>query len=98
MLRRHKVLIAVNAALLGGLTLAHIGVGAPAANASSLQQDRARGSYTMISARAQGQPGDALYIVDNANQDMIVMQWNASRNRLEGVGYTKFDTGEGGRR
>lgn len=89
MKRSHRVLIAVNAALLGALTLATAGVHNPAANAQS--SDRARGAYTMISAEAQGQPADALFVVDSANQDMIVLRWNTSRNKLEGVGYTKFD-------
>ena len=96
MKRTHKVLVATNAALLGGLALATAGVQQPAAHAE-VQPDRARGNYTMISAAAQGQPGDALYIVDNANQDMVVMRWNSSRNQLEGVGYVRFEDDREGR-
>lgn len=96
MKRTHRILLAANAALLGGLALSTMGVSAPEAHAQS--GERARGSYTMIAAAAQGQPGDALYIVDNANQDMLVMRWNASRNELEGVGYVRFDRETGGRR
>jgi len=90
MTRTHKVLVATNAALLGCLALATAGVEQNTANAEA-QPDRARGSYTMISAAAQGQPGDALYVVDNANQDMLVLRWNSSRNQLEGVDYVRFD-------
>jgi len=95
MIRKHKVLLTLNAALLVALACATIGVSLPEAKAQN--SDRARGQYSMISARSQGEQADTLYVLDNANQDMVVMRWVSSRLKLEGLGYVRLDDGEEGR-
>jgi hypothetical protein len=81
--RLSRGLIAVNAALVLGLGLAAL---APSAIAGR-QPTRARGVYTMVNGAIQGGNSDAIYIVDSANQEMVVIRWNDGRTSLEGIGY-----------
>lgn len=76
-------LLAVNAALLLGLALV---ASSPSAVADR-QPTRARGVYTMVNGAIQGGNSDAIYIVDSANQEMVVVRWNDGRSSLEGIGY-----------
>ncbi len=76
-------LIAVNAglaALLLILTLAPDGaIGQPA--------QRARGEYTVVGGKIRGGPGNAIWVVDSANQELVALRWNDARNQLEGIDY-----------
>jgi len=51
------------------------------------QPDRARGNYTMVSGRVQGNNTHALYIVDASNQELVAVRWDIGRNGLVPIGY-----------
>lgn len=83
-----KGLITLNVALLAALGLAVL---VPTALADR-QPGRARGAYTMLNGAIQGGNSDAIYVVDSANQEMIVLRWNDGRTTLEGIGYRNLNT------
>ena len=85
--RVSRGLIVLNGALLLGLGLA---VAVPTALASR-QPARARGVYTMLNGAIQGGNSDAVYIVDSANQELVVVRWNDGRSTLEGIGYRNLN-------
>jgi hypothetical protein len=75
-------LIAVNAGLLAviGVT-ALVPAQQPAGN-------RARGEYAMVGgAYLGGGGGNAVYVLDSVNQDMIAVRWDRTRKALAGIGY-----------
>ena len=73
-------LIALNAALL--IILAAVTFGS-----SAIAQGRGRGEYTMVSGGVPGANSAAVYIVDVANQELVIMTYNQQNKVLEGVGY-----------
>ena len=75
-----RALLALNAALL--LLLAAVTF-APAVSA----QARGRGEYTMVAGGVNGLQSSALYVVDTVNQELIVLGYDASTKRLDGIGY-----------
>ncbi|MHC4103200.1 MAG: hypothetical protein ACYSW1_20230 [Planctomycetota bacterium] len=75
-----RALLALNAALL--LLLAVVTF-APAVSA----QVRTRGEYTMVAGGVNGLQSSALYVVDTVNQELIVLGYDASTKRLDGIGY-----------
>jgi hypothetical protein len=75
-----RFLLALNAALL--MILAAVTFGSAAQG-----QARGRGEYMMVAGGVQGAESNALYIIDVANQEMIVMVYNPNTRVLEGVGY-----------
>lgn len=81
--RTYSNLIAINAVALAALLAVTI---APIADANN-QSRRARGEYTMVSGRVQGLPESAVYIIDAANQEMLAVRFNRSRQSIEGIGY-----------
>jgi hypothetical protein len=70
----------LNAALLAVLGIVAFGSAAGA-------QARGRGEYTMVAGGVPGTDSAALYIVDVANQEMIIMTYNQQTKVLDGVGY-----------
>ena len=48
---------------------------------------RARGEYTMVAGRTTGAGPAAVYIVDAANQEMVALRWDQSKQSLIGLGY-----------
>jgi hypothetical protein len=75
-------LIAANAALLGVLAvLTIVGMNAPAGAQPGSQ--RGRGEYTMVSGRYQGGTASAVYLVDSANQEVLALTWNRTKNEFE---------------
>lgn len=79
-------LVGVNILLLGVLAAVSL---SPTLHAQGRReaQSRARGEYTMVSGRIVGGNANAVYVVDGANQDMIVVRWNPSTRSLDGIGY-----------
>jgi len=75
-----RALLALNAALLILLAVVTF---APAVSA----QARSRGEYTMAVGGVNGLQSSALYIVDTVNQELIVLGYNPSTKRLDGIGY-----------
>ena len=80
-----RALIVLNAILL--LLLAAVTF-APAVSA----QARSRGEYTMVAGGVKGPQSWALYIADTVNQELIVLGYNPSTKRLEGIGYRNLAT------
>jgi hypothetical protein len=76
-------LAALNIALLAVLAL--VSVAARAERGQPVV--RGRGDYTMVGGKIQGGTGNAVYIVDSANQQLIAVRWNDSRKALEGIDY-----------
>ncbi len=73
-------LIALNAALLVVLGVIAL---APDADA----QRAARGDYMMVGGNIPGFDGNAVYIVDTINQDMVVVAYSQSSKDLHPVAY-----------
>lgn len=75
-----KGLLALNAVLLALLALVTF---APHAGA----QARARGQYTMVAGGVNNSQSSAVYIVDTTNQELMVVTYDATGRRLEGIAY-----------
>lgn len=85
-----KILIGINAILL----LALAGMSAWPAGASQpgpATPPRDRGQYTMVTGRMGTGSGDAVYIVDAVNRELVALRWDNSRRALVGVGYRSLD-------
>jgi len=82
---RHKGLVAVNAAL--ALVLIGVSVSSPAWAQARAGGARPRGDYTMVSGRILGAEEAGLYILDSANQEMVCLQFDRSRQAMKFVGY-----------
>ncbi len=88
-----RALALVNAALLAGIIATALS--RPAANAQGetpADARRPRGEYTMVSAKTnQGGP-HAIWIVDSANNEMVAVRWDQSRQAMLGVGYRSISS------
>ena len=73
-------LLALNAALLGLLSIVTL---SPSVKA----QIRGRGTYTMVAGRANGTESSAVYIVDAANQELMIIAYDRNTKLLDGIGY-----------
>jgi hypothetical protein len=77
---RVNPLIAVNAALLVILGAVSIATAQPG--------NRARGDYAMVGGEIMGGGGgNAVYILDASNQELIAVKWDTSRKVLDGIGF-----------
>jgi hypothetical protein len=83
--REVAALVALNAALLAALALV---VWSPAAEA----QQRPRGDYTMVAGRVVNAGPAVVWVVDQTNEELIALVWNAAAGRLEGLGYRNLVT------
>lgn len=88
-------LIGLNVALLmvlGVFTiLTSVDAGAqPGAGPGAAATARPRGDYTVVSGRYQGGTSNAVYILDAANQELMALSWDRSRNELEVIGHRKL--------
>lgn len=86
--RRYTGLICLNAVLLSALAAVTL---IPDASAQRNNARRNRGEYTMVGGRVQGISESALWLVDSANQEMLVLRWNHSQKKLEPLGYRNLD-------
>lgn len=75
------LLVAANLVALGLLALVEL---SPAATA---QMGRPRSTYTAASGRVKGTETHAVYIVDEATQELIAVQWDPRTKQLQGLGY-----------
>lgn len=82
-IKKNRALIVLNVALLGVLTTVTLAPMADAQNAVN----RGRGEYTLVAGELDSTPAEAVYVIDSANAEMIVLRWNLSRKGLDGVGY-----------
>lgn len=81
--REHKGLLALNALLILVLLIVTFGPVAAAQPAAP----RPRGDYTMVSGRALGFTESAIWLVDTANQELMVLRYNRSTKQLAFLGY-----------
>ncbi|PHQ81277.1 MAG: hypothetical protein COB69_04535 [Phycisphaera sp.] len=73
-------LIAVNVVLLVVLGAVSIATAQPG--------NRARGDYAMVGGEILGGGGgNAVYILDASNQELIAVKWDTSRKVLDGIGF-----------
>ncbi|MBL8764242.1 MAG: hypothetical protein JNM07_08225 [Phycisphaerae bacterium] len=79
-------LLALNGGLLAALLIA---VAWPSGDArgQGVGTSRPRGQYTILSGRVQGGAGNAAYVLDSVNAELIAVRWNRTSGRLEGLGY-----------
>jgi hypothetical protein len=76
-------LLALNAALLAVLALVTFAPG----NHAGAQAARGRGEYTMVAGGVPGIDSAGIYIVDVANQEMVIMAYDQQKKTLDGIGY-----------
>lgn len=48
---------------------------------------RLRGEYTLVGAKTNQGGANAIWILDSANSEMVVLKWDQSRQVLIGAGY-----------
>jgi len=77
-------LVALNLVLLGILAY---GTLAPSATAQQASASRAGGRYGMVSGVVQNVYPGVVYIVDEANQEVVAVMWNETIRQFSGVGY-----------
>lgn len=75
------LLVGANILALG--FLAFVKLSAPA----DAQAARARGTYAAVAGRIPGTENHALYIVDEASQEAIAVQWDERSKQIVGLGY-----------
>src|SRR5262245_46412068 len=80
-LSRTQGLVLLNAVMLAALAAVTVGPRGSARN------DRRRAAYTVTAGSVKGTDAATVWIVDETNQDMIAIVWNAQQNQLEGLGY-----------
>jgi hypothetical protein len=85
-------LIGLNIALLLMLGVVTIltSVDAGAHQPATTAAPRPRGEYTVVSGRYQGGTTNAIYVLDSANQELMALSWDKSRNELEVIGHRKL--------
>lgn len=89
--RARQRLIALNVALLLTLGVVTVLAGADAgAQPVGTPAPRPRGEYTVVSGRYQGGTTNAVYVLDSANQELLALSWDRSRNELEVIGHRKL--------
>jgi hypothetical protein len=75
--------VLVNGVLALGLLIA---MGARQAGAQNAPA-RARGEYTMVSGRSNSGGSELVYVLDAANQEIVALKWDQSRQAMSAVGY-----------
>lgn len=85
-LEGRRGLVALNATLLGALTVLTFGSFASGQNAQP-GAGRARGDYTMVAGRTISGGPAAVYIVDSSNQELVALRWDQAKQQMVGMGY-----------
>lgn len=78
-------LVALNVVLLGVLAFGGIG-----RTAQAQMSPRVGGRYGMVSGVVQNVYPGVVYIVDEANQEMVAVMWNETTQTFQGMGYRDF--------
>lgn len=89
--RRALPLVIVNVVLFGVLAFVEFGPVAVAQPGMVDPAARPRGAYTLVGGRVQTGNANAVWVIDSANQEMVVLQWEDGRNVLKGVGYRDLE-------
>lgn len=91
--RMSNRLVGLNFALLLALGVLTILLNARPGGAAAQPPDtaaRTRGEYTIVSGRFQGGTSNAVYVLDAANQELMALSWNRSRDEMEIIGHRKI--------
>lgn len=83
--RSPRSLLVMNAALL--ILLAGVTVTQSIAQPGDTSIARARGDYTMVAGKSNIGGGTVAYVVDGANQEVIALKWDQTKQQMLGVGY-----------
>ncbi|MFN7020474.1 MAG: hypothetical protein ACK4WH_03995 [Phycisphaerales bacterium] len=86
-------LVGLNFALLLALGVLTILVNARPGGAAAQPPEaaaRTRGEYTIVSGRFQGGTSNAVYVLDAANQELMALAWNRSRDEMEIIGHRRI--------
>jgi hypothetical protein len=80
--------------LLNGVLLAALGAVSvwPAVSNAFPQPGRARGDYTMVSGKPNAGNNNVVYIIDAANQEMVVLRYDSTNRRYTPQSYRSLDT------
>ncbi len=90
-MRARGRLIVLNAVLLGVLAVVTLAPpGRSLAQPTGVPQ-RARGEYTMVAGKTNAGSVESIYIIDAANQELVALKWDQSRQHLAGLGYRSLD-------
>ena len=86
--RRVAFGVVLNIVLLGALAAITL---VPDTVRRNAQPARARGEYTMLSGRPNGQASDAVFVLDASNQEVIALKWDNTK-KLTILGYRNLET------
>ncbi|MEY3022737.1 MAG: hypothetical protein RIS86_1935 [Planctomycetota bacterium] len=87
--RTIRLLLAANAGAIALFGLVRL------ASPADAQAGRPRSTYTAAAGRIPGTETNALYIVDEATQELVVVQWNPNSKQLQGLGYRSLASDAG---
>lgn len=85
--RLHGLLL-LNVLLLGALAVV-------AFNPNAEAQDRRRTSYVLASGFMPNATAEAVWVVDQVNQEVIAVSWDSNRKDLNGIGYRDLNADAG---
>jgi len=83
--RVRAALATLNIALVG--VIAAVTLWPTPAGAQAPGATRARGDYTMVAGEISAGSNAVTYVVDSANQEVLVLRWDQSRAQFETLGY-----------
>lgn len=94
---------------LGGLVVLNAGLAAaaawawagPTAAGQAGLPARPRGQYALVGGQTRTGDSNAVYVLDSTNHEMIVLRWNDSQRKMDGLGYRDLNSdarSDGGRR
>lgn len=84
--RVRAALFTLNLALVGVVAAIALSP-SPAGAQATAASNRARGEYTMVAGEISAGSNAVTYIVDSANQEVLVVRWDQSRAQLQSIGY-----------
>ena len=87
--RRRRGLIVLNAVLLAVLAAL---TWSPLASGQNQGAGRARGDYTMVAGKTTAGGPAAVYLIDSANQEVVALRWDQSKQEMVGLGYRSLQT------
>jgi hypothetical protein len=83
--RRVLALVAIHAVAAGVLVMWPSS--APGQSGLKPTDLRARGDYTMVTGKTNSGGPSVVYLVDSANQELIALRWDQTKQAMAGIGY-----------
>jgi len=87
--RTIRMLVALNALAIGLFGIVRL------ADTADAQAGRPRSTYTAAAGRIAGTETNVVYIVDEATQELVAVQWNPNTKQLQGLGYRSLASDAG---